>query len=322
MNPVTILACLIICSSMAPAEDVVTLASLIGRWDEGRAGVGVEPFFAITRVTRRVDGIWAETAALVELEGGETAPVTIQFTRSPEDGRAYARVSALEGAGTTYTIVRAGERGFGLERISETGPAQRVDLRFEQEGQLVVIIQEGEGPKTMTEVARHTYESGSLRVKAGSLSFVIDRSWELLEPRTAAVLAGLALPAAEDEGLGASLLIFYFGQDGAGSASDNLDRWISQMKQPLEEQGERDSTAADASQRKLEVSGMRVDALEISGTYHERDLQPTPCVTMWAAIVQAPDGPCYFKVLGPASEISRWRADLELLLSSLAPVAR
>src|ERR1041384_3439741 len=64
------------------------------------------------------------------------------------------------------------------------------------------------------------------------LKFKVPAGW-VEEQRTSSMrVAQYKLPKAEGDTEDASLVLYYFGPGQGGSVTANIDRWISQMKQP------------------------------------------------------------------------------------------
>jgi hypothetical protein len=119
------------------------------------------------------------------------------------------------------------------------------------------------------------------------------------------------IPAASGDKEGGECGVFHFGPDQGGAVQMNIDRWISQFEN------------AKPKQSTKEVNGMKVDLVEISGTY----LAPSgPMMEssgkktnyhLLGAIVAAPGGSVFFKFTGPAKTVSAAEGDFNALVSSL-----
>ena len=96
----------------------------------------------------------------------------------------------------------------------------------------------------------------------------------------------------------AGLVVYFFGNQGAGSPQANIDRWVGQFKNA-------DGTPITASKPVTsKIAGLEVTQVEVAGTYMggmgagAADAQGQPGQRMIAAIVDTPKGPFYFKFLG------------------------
>ena len=115
----------------------------------------------------------------------------------------------------------------------------------------------------------------------------------------------------------AGLVVYFFGNQGAGSSQANIDRWVGQFKDP-------DGTPITASKPVTrKIAGLEVTQVEVSGTYMggmgagAPDTQGQPGQRMIAAIVDTPKGPFYFKFLGADKVVVENRKAFEGLLASM-----
>ncbi len=127
------------------------------------------------------------------------------------------------------------------------------------------------------------------------------------------------LPRAEGDGEDASLVVFYFGSGQGGDVESNLDRWYGQFEQP---DGRATREVARLGHRT--VSGLRVTLADVTGTFRGGmpggpPAEPRPETRMLAAIVEAPSGPWFFKLVGPKRTVERWRASFDTFVASLRP---
>ncbi len=107
------------------------------------------------------------------------------------------------------------------------------------------------------------------------------------------------------------------GED-AGTVEQNLERWYGQFEQ------EGGASSADlAKVEKRAVSTLSVTAVDLSGHYvaakrpgspEKHDL---PGHRMLAAVVEAPDGNYFFKMLGPQAAVEAHKGAFGALLDSI-----
>src|SRR5918996_731063 len=74
--------------------------------------------------------------------------------------------------------------------------------------------------------------AGIAASQQSSLKFRVPAGWVEEERTSSMRVAQYRLPKAEGDTEDASLVLYYFGQGQGGSVTANIDRWISQMKQP------------------------------------------------------------------------------------------
>ena len=115
----------------------------------------------------------------------------------------------------------------------------------------------------------------------------------------------------------ATLVVYHFGPGGGGGVEANLERWAGQFEQP----DGSDSRAAMKSAART-LNGREVTEVDLAGTYvaetspgsgehvREEDWR------MLAAILAAPEGAYYAKLVGPSATIKRWEASFTSFLES------
>jgi len=128
------------------------------------------------------------------------------------------------------------------------------------------------------------------------------------EERTSSMrVAQYRLPRAATDTEDASLVLYYFGQGQGGSASANVERWIGQMKQ-----AEGVSSKEAAKQEQLEVNGLKVTTVDVSGTYVAETAPGSgtfhnkPAYRLRAAVVETPNGSYFVKLVGPEKTVAQW----------------
>lgn len=155
----------------------------------------------------------------------------------------------------------------------------------------------------------------------GSFTIKVPAGWKSETPSSSMRKAHFILPKAEGDKADAELIVFYFGQAGGGGVQANLERWYGQFKQP---DGKDSKEVAKTSKKKspdgieitvVDVTGTYVAPKQIgnpaAGTYNEKDYR------MLAAIVPAPDGDHFFKLVGPAKTIAKWSKDFDAMIASI-----
>ncbi len=116
----------------------------------------------------------------------------------------------------------------------------------------------------------------------------------------------------------AALVVYHFGAGGGGGVEANLARWAGQFEQP---DGSDSRAAMKSSTRTL--NGMDVTEVDLAGTYvaetspgsgeHVRE----EGWRMRAAILAAPEGAYYAKLVGPSATVARWEASFQSFLESV-----
>jgi len=154
----------------------------------------------------------------------------------------------------------------------------------------------------------------------GSFSIKVPPGWKSVETTSSMRKAQFNLPKAEGDKADAELVVFYFGQAGGGGVQANLDRWYGQFKQP-----DGSDTKDKAKSSKKKADGMDIIVVDVGGTYVAPKQIGNPAAgsynekdyRMLAAIVPAPDGDHFFKLVGPAKTVAKWQKDFDATIASI-----
>jgi hypothetical protein len=160
-----------------------------------------------------------------------------------------------------------------------------------------------------------SHVSGNVElVDVGGLTFKTPDGWKYEHPASAMRRAEFGVDG--DDGT-AGLVVYFFGNQGAGSAQANIDRWVGQFKNA---DGTPISTSKPVTRK---IAGLEVTQIEVAGTYMggmgpgSPDEQSQPGQRMIATIVDTPKGPFYFKFLGADKVVVENRKAFEGLLASM-----
>jgi hypothetical protein len=135
------------------------------------------------------------------------------------------------------------------------------------------------------------------------LKFTVPAGWVEEERTSSMRVAQYRLPKAATDTEDASLVLYYFGQGQGGSATANVERWVGQMKQ---------AEGSSAKQEGLEVNGLKVTTVDVSGTYGAETAPGSgtfhnkPGYRLRAAVVETPNGSYYVKLVGPEKTVAQW----------------
>ena len=125
-------------------------------------------------------------------------------------------------------------------------------------------------------------------------------------------IATYSIPAATGDQDGGECAVFYFGTGQGGDVRSNIDRWIGQFK---------DASKPDETTRT--VNGIQVTTVKVTGTYLAPSgpmMQSSGEKTGYmliGTIVQAPDGPVFFKSTGPAATMKNAESNITALVDSV-----
>ncbi len=146
---------------------------------------------------------------------------------------------------------------------------------------------------------------------AAGVRWDVPSSWTVAPAKQMRV-ATYSIPAAKGDGEGAECGVFHFGSGQGGDVEMNIDRWVKQFE---------NADKPDRSSK--EVNGMKVELVEIAGTY----LAPSgPMMQssgkkdnyrLLGAIISAPAGSVFFKLTGPAKTVGDAESDFDSLVDSI-----
>lgn len=109
----------------------------------------------------------------------------------------------------------------------------------------------------------------------------------------------------------ALMTVFHFPRMG-GEIQDNVQRWVGQFRNT-------DGTPAEADVSRREVGGLEVHLVDVAGTYAPGMMGgggPQSGQRLLGAIVVAPEGPVFFKLVGPDATVAGARDAFEAFVSS------
>ncbi|MAQ13815.1 MAG: hypothetical protein CMN30_03360 [Sandaracinus sp.] len=121
-----------------------------------------------------------------------------------------------------------------------------------------------------------------------------------------------------DEGATEAVLtVFHFPGMG-GSIDENISRWTAQFKTAD------GAPVTDADTQTRTVGGLQVTTVDVTGTFASSmgmgGGEPQADSRLLGAIVDGPEGPIFFKLLGPADTVGTAEAAFGALVDSIEPV--
>lgn len=171
-------------------------------------------------------------------------------------------------------------------------------------------------PPSAAQTAPRTLEKrADGRVALGPFSMVVPAGWTENPSTSSMRAAQFKLPA--PQGDEAEVIVYYFGQTGAGSVQANIDRWVNQFKQPDDK-----PSASVAKIEKATFAGQEASVVSVSGRYVAPAMPggaPTdkPDQSLVAAIVPSPQGPYYFRLVGSKAAVAAQEGPFREALGSL-----
>lgn len=124
----------------------------------------------------------------------------------------------------------------------------------------------------------------------------------------------------EGDTVPAEVTVFYFGSDQGGDIESNIRRWVGQMEPPA-------GMTIEQSMRRSKLTtteGLPLHFVELDGTF-QRSMGGGPMTggrtesfpgwRMVGAIVEAPEGNVFFKLVGPAATARAMEVDYRTMLA-------
>jgi hypothetical protein len=162
----------------------------------------------------------------------------------------------------------------------------------------------------------------SAPVEATPYVFTAQDGWREEPPSSGMRRAQYVLPAVEEGADDATLVVYHFGPGGGGDLEANLDRWASQFEQP-----DGVDTRELLEPQARVVNGVALSVVDLDGTY-VAETRPGSGERlrkerwrMLAAIVDAPEGAYYVKLVGPEGTIAHWEASFVAFLDAIRPAS-
>jgi hypothetical protein len=160
--------------------------------------------------------------------------------------------------------------------------------------------------------------TASKEIKLGSLSYrgVVPSSWQSVPPETNKRLLQFRT---SDTTAAAEVIVFYFGPGEGGSAEANIQRWRGQFI------GDNHTPITPVVER-FKSHGMSATTAELRGTY-ARGIgvgpvgTPKPDQTLFAAVVESPEGNLILQLFGNSATVARERNAFLAFVRSIAPAA-
>lgn len=150
----------------------------------------------------------------------------------------------------------------------------------------------------------------------GPFTLVAPKDW-VEKPITSSMRAAQYVWS-DKSGEQAELVVFYFGEGGAGGVEANLERWLGQISQP---NGKPSKDVAKIE--KVKFAGQDATVVSVGGRLQTQQMPggPPPVdmadAMLLAAIVNSPTGPYYFKATGAKKTVEANNAKFRAMLASM-----
>lgn len=143
-------------------------------------------------------------------------------------------------------------------------------------------------------------------VELDGLKSKVPATWKEKTPESRMQAFHYVIPKAEGDKHDGAMIIFFFGPGGGGGVKANVERWKGMIKPP-EGKSIDDVCKVD----ELKVGEVKVTMIDATGTYtHKmRPFDPNeegekrPDYRLIGIVFESPNGPYFFRVIGPAKTI-------------------
>lgn len=173
----------------------------------------------------------------------------------------------------------------------------------------------GTDPKLAQTPPRALEKLADGRTQLGPFTLQVPADWTEKPSTSGMRAAQYQLPA--PPGGEAEVVVYYFGERGAGDVQANVDRWVNQFKQPD------DKPSKDVAKvEKAQLAGQESTLVSVSGRYVASAMpggpaQDKPDQSLLAAIVPSPKGPYYFRLIGSKAAVEAQTGSFRKMLESL-----
>lgn len=163
------------------------------------------------------------------------------------------------------------------------------------------------GGRGATTASSQQPNSNTPALVSGDLRFKAPDGWVVEQPSSKMRAAQYKLPKAEGDPEDASLVLYYFGPSQGGDPQANIDRWITQIKQP-----DGSPSKDKARIETMTVNGLPITTVDVTGTYTAEmapgsgTMHNNPNYRLRAAVIQTTKGNYFLKLVGPAKTVARW----------------
>lgn len=149
---------------------------------------------------------------------------------------------------------------------------------------------------------------------AGGLTFTPPKEWKVTPSASSMRVVTYGVPAAAGDTEGGEIAVFYFGPGQGGGTQANIDRWIAQFRP---EKG----SAGPGKLVAIKAGTIPVTIVTTEGTYSSGmpggAMTPKPGWALRGGIAEGPQGPVFFKMVGPKKTVLATTPAFDAFLKSL-----
>lgn len=149
---------------------------------------------------------------------------------------------------------------------------------------------------------------------AGGLTWTAPKGWSVAPTASSMRVVTYRVPAAAGDAEAGEVAVFFFGPGQGGGTQANVDRWVRQF---TPEKG----SAAPGKPVALKGAAVPVTIVTAEGTYASGmpggALTPKPGWALRGGIAEGPQGPVFFKMVGPKKTVLAATPSFDSLLKTL-----
>jgi hypothetical protein len=155
-------------------------------------------------------------------------------------------------------------------------------------------------------------------VEIDGLKSKVPESWKAVDTSSQFRAAQFTIPKVEGDDRDAELVVYFFGKGGGGGVDANLKRWQQQIVPPegkkIEDVMKKDS---------FKVGNVQVTVIDLQGTYQppafaaNQKSEKIANARMIGVVFESPNGPYYFKLVGPAKTVEASKKGFDEWLKNL-----
>lgn len=153
---------------------------------------------------------------------------------------------------------------------------------------------------------------------AGGIQWTTPDGWAAGKPSPMRAASYLIPPTGGDTEP-TECAVFFFGPGEGGSVDSNIARWIGQF-----EQADGSPSTQHALKAERQTAGLKTTLLKLEGIFQWKaapmapgPATPKPGYKLLGAIVEAPQGPVFFKLTGPKATVDASEAAFIAMLDGL-----
>ncbi len=157
----------------------------------------------------------------------------------------------------------------------------------------------------------------SRQAAAAGPKYDVPAGWQSQTPKSSMRKAEFVLPRADGDTEDGQMIMYYFGAGGAGAVDANIARWKGMFTTA-------DGSAVPEDLVKVtttEANGLKATLLDVTGRYTDsmsgRPQASTEDFRMLAAILDTPEGPYFFKAVGPVKTMAGHEKALGEFIASM-----